>query len=146
MESLVLIKPGVLRALVIRAGHRGLGLLLRVVARNGYLGSMRTIHFAHWAMVNNSSRPAFRRCAIWRHCERARRLILESGSPRGRGRRARKGRAGRRWAYFAKSEASKKRTKQVRVKTPNSFSRPVSRERQALMLAPLLQCTMGSVS
>lgn len=59
MGSVVLIKPGALRAILIRAGHRGLGLLLRIIARNGYLGSMRTIHFAHWAMVNNKSRLMF---------------------------------------------------------------------------------------
>lgn len=59
MGSVVLIKPGVLRMIVIRAGHLGLGLLLRIIARNGYLGSMRTIHFAHWAMVNNKSRLMF---------------------------------------------------------------------------------------
>ncbi|MBO9624343.1 MAG: hypothetical protein J7500_16665 [Sphingomonas sp.] len=59
MGSVVLVKPGVLRAIVIRAGHRGLGLALRIVARNGYLGSMRTIHFAHWALVNNQSRLMF---------------------------------------------------------------------------------------
>jgi hypothetical protein len=61
MGSVVLIKPGVLRAIVIRAGHRGLGLVLRVTpaTRQGYLGSMRTIHFAHWARVNNDSRLMF---------------------------------------------------------------------------------------
>lgn len=59
MGSIVLIKPGILRAVLIRAGHLGLGLLLRIIARNGYLGSMRTIHFAHWAMVNNQSRLMF---------------------------------------------------------------------------------------
>ncbi len=59
MGSVVLIKPGVLRAILIRVGHHGLGLLLRIIARNGYLGSMRTIHFAHWAMVNNKSRLMF---------------------------------------------------------------------------------------
>jgi hypothetical protein len=59
MGSIVLIKPGVLRAMLIRAGHLGLGLLLRVTARDGYLGSMRTIHFAHWAMVNNKTRLMF---------------------------------------------------------------------------------------
>ena len=42
-----------------RAGHRGLGLALRVVATDGYLGSMRTVHFAHWAFVNNGSRLMF---------------------------------------------------------------------------------------
>jgi len=34
-------------------------LLLRVKATEGYLGSMRTVHFAHWAFLNNSSRLLF---------------------------------------------------------------------------------------
>lgn len=59
MGSIVLIKPGILRAILIRTGHLGLGLLLRATARDGYLGSMRTIHFAHWALVNNKSRLLF---------------------------------------------------------------------------------------
>jgi hypothetical protein len=33
--------------------------VLRVVATDGYLGSMRTVHFAHWAFVNNASRLMF---------------------------------------------------------------------------------------
>jgi uncharacterized protein YneF (UPF0154 family) len=59
MGSIVLIKPGILRTIVIRTGHLGLGLLLRLVARDGYLGSMRTVHFAHWAFLNNGSRLLF---------------------------------------------------------------------------------------
>jgi hypothetical protein len=59
MGSIVLIKPGVLRTILLRAGHLGLGLLLRVTATNGYLGSMRTVHFAHWAFLNNGSRLLF---------------------------------------------------------------------------------------
>lgn len=59
MGSIVLIKPGALRSIVIHAGHLGLGLLLRVTARSGYLGSMRTVHFAHWAFLNNGSRLLF---------------------------------------------------------------------------------------
>ncbi|MBV8971179.1 MAG: hypothetical protein JO290_02685, partial [Sphingomonadaceae bacterium] len=59
MGSIVLIKPGILRSIIIRAGHRGLGLLLRVVATDGFLGSMRTVHFAHWAFLNNNSRLLF---------------------------------------------------------------------------------------
>jgi hypothetical protein len=59
MGSIVLVKPGVLRMLLFRAGHRGLGLVLRVLATDGYLGSMRTVHFAHWAFINNSSRLMF---------------------------------------------------------------------------------------
>lgn len=59
MGSVVLIKPGVLRTVIIRAGHLGLGLFLRVTATDGYLGSMRTVHFAHWAFANNHGRLMF---------------------------------------------------------------------------------------
>jgi hypothetical protein len=59
MGSIVLIKPGILRSIIIRAGHLGLFLVLRLVARDGYLGSMRTVHFAHWAFLNNGSRLLF---------------------------------------------------------------------------------------
>lgn len=59
MGSIVLIKPGILRSIIIRAGHLGLGLFLRVKATDGYLGSMRTVHFAHWAFLNNGSRLLF---------------------------------------------------------------------------------------
>ncbi|MDR3506793.1 MAG: hypothetical protein P4L64_02740 [Caulobacteraceae bacterium] len=59
MISLVHIKPGLLRAVVIRAGLWGLGLLLRVTAHNGYLASMRTIHFAHWGLVSDGGRLMF---------------------------------------------------------------------------------------
>ncbi len=59
MGSVVLVKPGILRTALFRTGHRGLGLLLRVLATDGYLGSMRTVHFAHWAFVNNGSRLMF---------------------------------------------------------------------------------------
>jgi hypothetical protein len=59
MGSVVLVKPGMLRAALFRAGHLGLGLVIRVIVTDGYLGSMRTIHFAHWAFVNNGSRLMF---------------------------------------------------------------------------------------
>jgi hypothetical protein len=59
MGSVVLVKPGILRTALFRTGHRGLGLILRVLATDGYLGSMRTVHFAHWAFVNNGSRLMF---------------------------------------------------------------------------------------
>jgi hypothetical protein len=59
MGSVVLVKPGVLRMALFRTGHLGLGLFLRVQATDGYLGSMRTVHFAHWAFVNNGSRLMF---------------------------------------------------------------------------------------
>ncbi len=59
MGSMVLVKPGVLRTVLALGGLHALGLVVRVVARDGYLGSMRTIHFAHWALVNNNSRLMF---------------------------------------------------------------------------------------
>lgn len=59
MGSVVLVKPGMLRAALFRIGHIGLGLLVRVIATDGYLGSMRTIHFAHWAFINNGNRLMF---------------------------------------------------------------------------------------
>ncbi len=59
MGSVVLVKPGILRMALFRAGHLALGLFLRVTATDGYLGSMRTVHFAHWAFVNNASRLMF---------------------------------------------------------------------------------------
>ncbi|PZU10198.1 hypothetical protein [Sphingomonas sp.] len=59
MGSIVLLKPGVLRTIIVHAGHLALHLLLRAKATNGYLGSMRTVHFAHWAFVNNGGRLMF---------------------------------------------------------------------------------------
>jgi membrane protein implicated in regulation of membrane protease activity len=59
MGSVVLVKPGVLRMALFRAGHLALHLVLRVVATDGYLGSMRTVHFAHWVFINNSGRLMF---------------------------------------------------------------------------------------
>lgn len=59
MSSLVLIKPGLLRAVLIRVGLRSVGLILRALATDGYLGTMRTIHFAHWALAGNGSRLLF---------------------------------------------------------------------------------------
>jgi membrane protein implicated in regulation of membrane protease activity len=59
MGSIVLVKPGVLRMALFRTGHLALGLVLRAAATSGYLGSMRTVHFAHWAFINNGSRLMF---------------------------------------------------------------------------------------
>ncbi len=61
MGSVVHLKPGVLRAVLARAALLGLGLVLRVLpdAQNGFLGSMRTIHFAHWAIISNGARLMF---------------------------------------------------------------------------------------
>ncbi len=59
MGSIVHIKPGVLRAMLLPVALTVLSLYLRVSARDGYLSSMRTIHFAHWALVSNRSRLMF---------------------------------------------------------------------------------------
>ena len=60
MISIVNIKPGVLRAVLIRVAMMALGYRLRIVAHDGYLlHRMRTIHFAHWALISNGSRVLF---------------------------------------------------------------------------------------
>ena len=59
MASVVIIKPGRLRAFLIRFGLKALGSVVRVIATDGYLGSMRTIHFAHWAIVDGGTRLLF---------------------------------------------------------------------------------------
>lgn len=59
MASLVLIKPGVLRGILIRVALWNVGLILRALATDGYLGSMRTIHFAHWSLASNGGRLLF---------------------------------------------------------------------------------------
>lgn len=59
MGSVVLVKPGILRMALFRTGHLALGWVLRVIATDGYLGSMRTVHFAHWAFISNGSRLMF---------------------------------------------------------------------------------------
>ncbi|MES2441547.1 MAG: hypothetical protein V4574_01845 [Pseudomonadota bacterium] len=62
MGSIVLLKPGILRTIIVHAGHHALGLALRALKASGidgYLGSMRTVHFAHWVFANNGSRLIF---------------------------------------------------------------------------------------
>jgi hypothetical protein len=59
LASMVLVKPGMLRGFLIRAALRALKFAVPLRAWNGYLGSMRTIHFAHWTLVGNSGRLLF---------------------------------------------------------------------------------------
>jgi hypothetical protein len=61
MGSLVHVKAGGLRAVLIGLGLWGLGLVMRVEARarQGYLVDVRTIHFAHLTLLNNRSRLLF---------------------------------------------------------------------------------------
>jgi hypothetical protein len=59
MASLVTIKPGRFRAFLVRFGTSALALAVRYISTDGYLGSMRTIHFAHWAIVDGGRRLLF---------------------------------------------------------------------------------------
>jgi hypothetical protein len=59
MGSVVIIKPGRFRAFLLRFGMTALNLVVRMTATDGYLGSMRTIHFAHWAIVDGGQRLLF---------------------------------------------------------------------------------------
>lgn len=59
MGSLLTVRPGVLRSIVLRVSHLLLSRLARTKFANGYLGPMRTIHFAHWAMLNRDGRLIF---------------------------------------------------------------------------------------
>ncbi len=59
LASMVLVKPGALRAILIRLGTMVLGFKVLAQTPDGYLGQMRTIHFAHWSLVGNGSRLLF---------------------------------------------------------------------------------------
>ncbi|HTZ69516.1 MAG TPA: hypothetical protein VMB71_02600 [Acetobacteraceae bacterium] len=59
MASVVIIKGGWLRGFILRFAMRALYALLRATAADGYLGSMRTIHFAHWGIVDGGKRLLF---------------------------------------------------------------------------------------
>ncbi|MGA8408658.1 MAG: hypothetical protein WB680_15890 [Candidatus Acidiferrales bacterium] len=59
LASMVLVKPGAARSLAIRGSLGALKFLVPFIAADGYLGSMRTIHFAHWTLIGNSGRLMF---------------------------------------------------------------------------------------
>jgi hypothetical protein len=59
MGSALVVKPGALRSFLLQASHALLGSLARTVFSDGFLGPMRTIHFAHWCLVHNGSRLLF---------------------------------------------------------------------------------------
>jgi hypothetical protein len=59
LASMVLVKPGMLRGFLITNALRLLHFVVPIIAWDGYLGSMRTIHFAHWTLVGNSGRLLF---------------------------------------------------------------------------------------
>jgi hypothetical protein len=61
MASLVHIKPGVMRAILARIAVHGLAIHLgaQSAARNGFLGAIRSIHFAQLTFVSNGGRLMF---------------------------------------------------------------------------------------
>ncbi len=59
MGSLLTVRPGILRYVLVRISHSILNSLARVKYSDGILGSMRTIHFAHWVFVDKGNRLLF---------------------------------------------------------------------------------------
>ncbi len=65
MGSVVLVKSGLFRAFLIRLGLLIVDRFVQITAVRGYLGSMasnrsmRSIHFAHWVLVDGGRRQMF---------------------------------------------------------------------------------------
>ncbi|MBB6143688.1 hypothetical protein HNQ77_001637 [Silvibacterium bohemicum] len=59
LASMVLVKPGTLRSMIIHAALYALKLYVPFANYDGYLGAMRTIHFAHWTLIGNGGRLLF---------------------------------------------------------------------------------------
>jgi hypothetical protein len=59
LASMVLVKPGTVRSIIIHASLYALHLYVPLENYDGYLGSMRTIHFAHWTLIGNGGRLLF---------------------------------------------------------------------------------------
>jgi hypothetical protein len=59
LASMVLVKPGAVRSIVIHTSLFILHLYVPFKNYDGYLGAMRTIHFAHWTLIGNGGRLLF---------------------------------------------------------------------------------------
>ncbi len=59
LSSVIPIKPGVLRMVVLRGVLLAINLVARVLAVNGRLGDIPSIHFAHWSMINDNRHLLF---------------------------------------------------------------------------------------
>jgi len=59
LASMVLVKPGTVRSMIIHSALYILRLYVPFKNYDGYLGAMRTIHFAHWTLIGNSGRMLF---------------------------------------------------------------------------------------
>lgn len=59
LASMVLVKPGSLRSMIVHVALFVLKLYVPLMNYDGYLGAMRTIHFAHWTLIGNGGRLLF---------------------------------------------------------------------------------------
>ena len=59
LSSVIPLKPGLLRKIVLRVVLLAINLVARVSATNGRLGDIPSIHFAHWSMINGNRHLLF---------------------------------------------------------------------------------------
>lgn len=59
LASVIPIKPGLLRMVVLRSVLLTINLVARVFATKGRLGEIPSIHFAHWSMINRNRHLLF---------------------------------------------------------------------------------------
>ena len=59
LSSVIPLKPGLLRKVLLRAVLAAINLVARVFAVNGKLGDIPSIHFAHWSMINGNRHLLF---------------------------------------------------------------------------------------
>jgi hypothetical protein len=59
LSSVIPIKPGVFRKVVLRLVLLAINLVARVLAVNGRLGDIPSIHFAHWSMIDGNRHLLF---------------------------------------------------------------------------------------
>lgn len=59
LASVIPVKPGLLRKVLLRTVLLAVNLVARVSATNGSLGGIPSIHFAHWSMINGNRHLLF---------------------------------------------------------------------------------------
>ena len=59
LASVIPVKPGLLRMVLLRTVLLAVNLVARVSATNGRLGDIPSIHFAHWSMINDNRHLLF---------------------------------------------------------------------------------------
>ena len=59
LSSIIAVKPGILRAAVLRGVLLVINLVARAVATDGKLGGIPSIHFAHWSVINKGRHLVF---------------------------------------------------------------------------------------